>query len=106
MNSLIQEKKSVISSASPDELEVRVFMGISRNATEYLSSELDQAIENWENPAGIVAWTVELPLESWTIPWEKAKKNDRILKAHAGEFGPSSNIDQAITELGVQSSTE
>tara|TARA_B100000242_G_scaffold272621_1_gene225673 strand:+ start:198 stop:1205 length:1008 start_codon:yes stop_codon:yes gene_type:complete len=100
-----KEILEAISSASPDELEVRIFMGISRNAyTDYLSSELDQAIENWENLAGIdLHGPEELPLESWTIPfWEKAKKNDRILKAHAGEFGPSSNIDQAITKLGVR----
>ena len=72
--------------------------------TEYLSPELEQAIEKWENLAGIdLHGPEELPLESWTFPfWEKAKKNDRILKAHAGEFGPSSNIDQAITGLGVR----
>ena len=71
-----KEILEAISSASPDELEVRIFMGINGNAyTEYLSSELDQAIENWENLAGIdLHGPEELPLESWTIPFGKRPK--------------------------------
>ena len=100
-----KEILNAISSACPDDLEVRVFMGMSRNMyTEYLRLELDQAIENWENLSGIdLHGPEELPLESWTIPfWERAKKNGLTVKAHAGEFGPSSNIDQAIIKLGVR----
>ena len=45
----------------------------------------------------------DLPLEEWTIPfWGKARSLGLSVKAHAGEFGPSSNIDFAISELGVK----
>ena len=34
-----------------------------------------------------------LPLESWIRPfWERASSGRESCKAHAGEFGPASNI--------------
>ena len=71
-----KEILEAICSASPDELEVRVFMGMSRNAyTEYLSPELEQTIEKWGNLAGIdLHGPEELPLESWTILFGKRPK--------------------------------
>jgi len=96
-----EEILSAILDAVPDELDVRVFLGISRNAyTPYLGPNLERSIY-WDNLSGIDLHGLEsLPLESWTIPfWEKARSVGKIVKAHAGEFGPASNVLQAVKEL-------
>ena len=96
---------NAIKSAIPDRLEVRIFLGISRNAyTEFLGPKLEKGIESWDGLAGIdLHGPEDLPLEEWTIPfWGKARSLGLSVKAHAGEFGPSSNIDFAISELGVK----
>jgi adenosine deaminase len=42
-------------------------------------------------------------VEDWTLPiWRKASAKGLILKAHAGEFGPASNIQHAISQLGAK----
>ncbi len=90
--------------AVPDGLEVRVFLGISRNAyTPFLGPQLEEAI-NWENLSGIDLHGLEtLPLESWTVPfWERARDAGKEVKAHAGEFGPPSNVRQAVNDLKVK----
>lgn len=100
-----QEIVNAILSAAPDHMEVRVFLGISRNAhTEYLGPRINDAVESWDGLSGIdLHGPEDLPLESWTKPlWLKAKRNGLTVKAHAGEFGPASNIEYAITELGVK----
>lgn len=100
-----QEILNAILSAAPVELDVRVFLGISRNAyTEYLGPKLESAIESWDGLTGVdLHGPEDLPLESWTEPlWAKAKYNGLTLKAHAGEFGPASNIEYAISKLGVK----
>ena len=100
-----QEILHAILSAVPVGLEVRVFLGISRNAyTDYLAPKLESAVESWEGLSGIdLHGPEDLPLDSWTEPlWAKAKHNGLVLKAHAGEFGPASNIEHAISNLGVK----
>ena len=100
-----QEILDAILSAVPDGLEVRVFLGISRNAyTDYLAPKLEEAVTSWKGLSGIdLHGPEDLPIEGWTVPlWRKAKSNGMILKAHAGEFGPPSNIEFAIRELGVR----
>ena len=94
-----------IHSAIPDGLEVRVFLGMSRNAySSSLGPKLEEAVDAWDHLAGIdLHGPEELPVEEWTIPlWRKAADRGLILKAHAGEFGPSSNIEFAIEKLGVK----
>ncbi len=100
-----QEIVNAILSAAPAHMEVRVFLGISRNAyTDYLGPRINEAVESWAGLSGIDLHGPEhLPLESWTKPlWLKARRNGLTVKAHAGEFGPASNIDYAIAELGVK----
>ncbi|MBT3667713.1 MAG: adenosine deaminase [Opitutae bacterium] len=98
-----EEILAAILDAVPEGLEVRVFLGISRNAyTPYLGPLLEHAL-TWDQLSGIDLHGLEsLPFESW-IPrfWKTAREEGKVVKAHAGEFGPASNISQAVNELGV-----
>ena len=96
---------AAIKDAIPADLEVRIFLGMSRNSyTPYLGPLLEDAAENWDFLAGIDLHGLEsIPMEGWTKPlWKKAGQNGKILKAHAGEFGPAENVRYAIQELGVR----
>jgi len=94
-----------IRSAVPASMEVRIFMGMSRDSySDYLGPTLEDAAANWEGLHGIDLHGPEnLPLLGW-VPrlWQVAQANGRILKAHAGEFGPAENVRWAVEELGVQ----
>ena len=99
-----KEILKAILDAAPTELEVRVFLGISRNAyTSYLGPLLEEALY-WDDLSGIDLHGLEsLPLESWTVPfWERARSVGKIIKAHAGEFGPAANVRHAVTEMKVK----
>ena len=75
---------------------------MSRNYNSFLGPILDQAL-TWDKLSGIDLHGLEsLPFESWTIPWERARLEGKVLKAHAGEFGPASNVTQAVKELNVR----
>ena len=90
--------------AAPSGLDVRVFLGISRNAyTSYLGPLLEEAL-HWDELHGIDLHGLEsLPMESWTVPfWERARSAGKIIKAHAGEFGPAANVRHAVTEMKVK----
>ena len=94
-----------IRSAVPAGLEVRIFMGMSRNSySDHLGKVLDRAVESWEGLHGIdLHGPEDLPIEEW-VPrlWSAAKTNGRIIKAHAGEFGPAENVRWAVEDLGVR----
>lgn len=95
---------SAILSAVPAGLEVRVFMGMTRNArTEALSPVLEACVD-WDGLAGIDLHGVEsLALEEWTPKlWTRAQAAGLETKAHAGEFGPASNVRESIETLGVR----
>ncbi len=95
---------SAILDAVPAGLEVRVFMGMTRNAyTEALAPMLESCVD-WEGLAGIDLHGVEsLPLEEWTPKlWARARAAGLETKAHAGEFGPAANVREAIETLGVR----
>lgn len=96
---------SAIHAAIPNDLEVRVFLGMSRNAyNSHLAPILEEAVRAWDNLAGIDLHGLEsLPMETWTETlWSQAKENGLILKAHAGEFGPAANVRHAIEKLQVR----
>ena len=96
---------SAIRSAVPCGLEVRIFMGMSRDSySDYLGVILEDAVENWDGLHGIDLHGPEnLAAQEWTLKlWEKARLNGRVLKAHAGEFGPAENVRWAVEELGVK----
>ncbi|MEN8661372.1 MAG: adenosine deaminase family protein [Lentimonas sp.] len=95
---------AAIHSAAPKGLEVRVFMGMSRDSyNETLAPVLDECT-NWEGLAGIDLHGVEyLPLEAWTPKlWQRARDAGLETKAHAGEFGPAGHVREAIEVLGVK----
>jgi adenosine deaminase len=98
---IIQAIRSVV----PDGLEVRIFMGMSRDSyTSFLGPLLEEAVENWEGLYGIdLHGPEDLPTKDW-MPrlWSVANANGRILKAHAGEFGSAQNVKWAVEKLGVK----
>jgi adenosine deaminase len=99
-----KEILQAILDAVPSGLDVRVFLGISRNAyTSYLGPLLEEAL-HWDELYGIDLHGLEsLPMESWTVPfWERARSAGKVVKAHAGEFGPASNVRHAVTEMKVK----
>jgi len=59
---------------------------------------------HWDGLAGLDLHGVEyLPLEEWTPKlWARARDAGLEMKAHAGEFGPASNVREAIEVLGVR----
>ena len=92
-----------IHSAAPTGLEVRVFMGMARNCyNDCLAPVLEDCV-NWDDLSGIDLHGVEyLPLEDWTPKlWHKAREAGLETKVHAGEFGPASNVREAIEILGA-----
>lgn len=91
-----------ILSAVPQGLEVRVFMGMARNAyRNQMVSVLEDCV-NWKGLSGIDLHGIEyLPLEDWTPRlWAKAREAGLETKVHAGEFGPSGHVSEAIELLG------
>ncbi len=94
---------AAIRSAVPAGLEVRVFMGMSRNCySETLAPVLEECM-NWDGLSGIDLHGLEsLPLEGWTPRlWAKGRDAGLVTKAHAGEFGPAAHVREAIEVLGV-----
>ena len=98
---IIQAIRSVV----PDGLDVRIFMGMSRDSyTSFLGPLLEEAVENWEGLFGIdLHGPEDLPTKDW-MPrlWSIAHANGRVLKAHAGEFGSAQNVKWAVEKLGVK----
>lgn len=93
---------AAIRAAIPQGLEVRVFMGMTRNSyTATLAPVLNECVQ-WEGLAGIDLHGIEyLPLEDWTPKlWARAREAGLLTKAHAGEFGPAANVREAIELLG------
>lgn len=94
-----------IRSAVPPGLEVRIFIGMSRNSySEYLGATLEDAVANWDGLHGIdLHGPEDLPILDW-VPrlWQVARANGRTLKAHAGEFGPAKNVASAVSIMGVK----
>lgn len=93
-----------IRSAAPAGLEVRVFMGMSRDCYSEVFAPVLEDCVNWEGLSGIDLHGVEyLPLQDWTRKlWAKARDAGLVTKAHAGEFGPSGHVREALEVLGTR----
>ena len=79
-------------------------MGMAMNCcSNFLSAVIDDSV-NWDGLAGIDLIGVEyLPLEDLTTKiWHKAQEASLETKAHAGEFGPASNVREVIETLSTR----
>lgn len=96
------ELLSAIRQAAPDDLEVRVFGGMTH---EDLGDHRDllEAALNWDDLTGIdLHGPEDLPLHK-DIPafWRQARNLGKVTKAHAGEFMSASFVSWAVEELQV-----
>ncbi|AWT60694.1 MAG: Adenine deaminase [Candidatus Moanabacter tarae] len=92
-----------IKSASPDNLEVRVFMGMSHNAMDGIGQEIVSDCHRWEELDGIDLHGPEYwPFEAWTAEvWARAREVGQFTKAHAGEFMGADFVAKILDELKV-----
>ncbi|WP_309400749.1 adenosine deaminase family protein [Cerasicoccus maritimus] len=93
-----------VKEAIPNELEVRIFMGIHHTGC---GPEMRPVIEDsltWEGFAGIdLHGPEDLPLEPWTAEiWAAARLAGKFTKAHAGEFLGPDFVRRVLDEVGVQ----
>ncbi len=98
------EVVSAIKSAAPENLQVRVFLGMLRNHySEKMAPILDDC-PNWEGLDGIDLHGPErLPIQSWKERlWRAARDAGMETKAHAGEFGGADYVRDAIELLNVK----
>ena len=92
-----------ISSAAPNGMTVKVFAGMRRNDYVGKMKEIIDDLVNWPELNGIDLHGDEtLPLESWVSSiWKLFQKTGKTTKIHAGEFGGSEHVREAIEDLGV-----
>ncbi|MEM8866916.1 MAG: adenosine deaminase family protein [Verrucomicrobiota bacterium] len=95
---------AAIRAAAPTDMEVRVFMGMPRNAYNEVLTPVLEACVTWDGLAGIDLHGIEyLRMEEWTPKlWQKARDAGLETKAHAGEFGPAAHVKEAIELLGTR----
>ncbi|MCC5806799.1 MAG: adenosine deaminase family protein [Opitutales bacterium] len=92
-----------IRGAAPEDMEVRVFMGIHHNGYNDATRDFIEASLEWPELAGIdLHGTESFPLEPWTADlWARARAAGKFTKAHAGEFCGPDFVARVIDELGV-----
>ncbi len=98
-----REIVDAIRTAAPAGMTVRVFSGMGRiDYTPDFAPVID-GVADWEHLAGVDLHGVEVyPLEPWTRSvWQRVRAAGKETKAHAGEFGGSTNVREAIELLGV-----
>ena len=93
-----------IKSAAPEGLIVKVIGGLTRNSCTETMKPIIEELHTWDELDGIDLHGQEwLELESWTRPmWQRCAEAGKILKAHAGEFGGSEKVGEALDVLGVK----
>ncbi len=96
-----KEVLAAITAAVPDELEVRVFLGIHHNgAGPKMMPVLEDAL-GWRDLAGIdLHGPEDAPLEPWAAPyWAAARQAGKYTKAHSGEFMGADFVQRVMDEL-------
>ena len=98
------ELLEAIYDAKPKGMELRVFAGMCHNDYVDAGKDIIDDSLDWEQLAGVDIHGPEYwPLKDWTADvWATAAKKGKVLKAHAGEFMPSSFVKRCIEELGVR----
>ena len=94
---------AAIRDAVPAGLEVRIFAGMLRSD---ISGELRPVIDQlhtWDELAGVdLHGHEDLPTERDTAAvWARLRAAGKVTKCHAGEFGGSAKVREAIEVLGV-----
>jgi adenosine deaminase len=98
-----QEIVAAIRAAVPPGLEVRIFVGMLRNAYQGPLRAVIDDLGNWSGLAGIDLHGLETPNEPWTAGvWERARRAGKVVKAHAGECDGAARVREAIEVLGVR----
>ena len=89
--------------AAPEELSVRVFLGIHHNGWTDRSRGFLAECLSWPLLEGLdLHGTETLPLEAWTGPlWREAREAGKFNKAHAGEFCGPDFVRLVLDELQV-----
>ena len=99
-----------IKSASPSGLEVRVYLGMSRNAyTSYLGPIIEEAVNQWDNLSGIdLHGPEDLSIEEWTLPiWQRASAKGLVLKVMQASSAQRPILNMPSLNLGLNAySTE
>ncbi|MCH6258444.1 adenosine deaminase [Puniceicoccaceae bacterium K14] len=92
-----------IRSAAPKNLELRIFAGMCHNDYVDAGKDLIEECITWNGLDGIdLHGPEDLPLEPWIAHvWDRARKNGKFTKAHAGEFMGSNFVDKILDELKV-----
>lgn len=99
-----KEVLSAIIEAAPQELELRVFLGIHHNGfTEKMLPIIEDAI-GWDGLTGFdLHGTETIPVDPAAISiWRDARADGKTNVAHAGEFCGADFVRWAIEELGAQ----
>ncbi|MGB0370498.1 MAG: adenosine deaminase family protein [Opitutales bacterium] len=99
-----REIVDAILEAVPEGIEAHVYMGMLRlDQTPEVVQVLEDAL-SWERLKGIdLHGPEEPPIQDWTPKYfERAAGLGKRLKAHAGEFGPSEWVTDALDKLKVK----
>jgi adenosine deaminase len=96
------ELLAAIHEAAPEDLEVRVFAGMTHIDYPEHGDLFERAL-GWDQLAGIDLhgpedWPVDAELPDF---WRRARENGKITKAHAGEFMPASFVDWVVENLQI-----
>jgi adenine deaminase len=93
-----------VKTAAPENLEVRVFLGLNHNAWNERTKGFIEDCINWKHLDGIDLHGDEnLPLESWSEKlWKRFNDAGKTTKAHAGELCGPDFIRQVVEKLNVK----
>ncbi|HEY5892522.1 MAG TPA: hypothetical protein VIT91_04755 [Chthoniobacterales bacterium] len=94
---------AAIRAAVPNDLEVRIFAGMTRSDYQGPMAAVIDDLENWEDLAGVDLHGFEqAPTQAWTAPvWHRLRAAGKVTKCHAGEFDGSARVREAIEHLGA-----
>lgn len=98
-----QEILDAIISAAPAGMTVRAYVGMARNDYKPPLQAIIDDLGNWPQLTGVDLHGYEpLATEPWTAEvWKKLRAAGKRTKVHAGEFGGSDRVREAIEQLGA-----
>ncbi|MBH53183.1 MAG: adenosine deaminase [Opitutaceae bacterium] len=93
-----------IRAAVPDELEVRIFLGMVRDHYRGELIPLLDQIHTWDDLDGIDMHGHEtIPWRDWAgVLWKRVQESGKLTKSHAGEFEGAKDVNTALDLLGTK----